>query len=148
LIALLDTNVLIALSWPNHIHHEIALNWFAKHQRRGWATCPMTQSGFVRVSSNKSIIPEARSPAESAALLRQILALPGHHFWTDDISIAASEFVEMSKIFGFRQVTDAHLLAVALRHRGCLATLDRNVRALVPSGFKAEAVVVDLTEER
>jgi len=147
LIALLDTNVLIALSWPNHIHHETALRWFAKHQRRGWATCPMTQSGFVRVSSNQAVIPEARSPGESVALLREILALPHHRFWVDDIPIAASEFVEMSKIFGFRQVTDAHLLALALRHGGCLATLDRNVRALVPSGFEADVVVVDITEK-
>jgi predicted nucleic acid-binding protein len=78
-------------------------------------------------------------------MLREILALPNHHFWVDDISIAASEFVAMSKVFGFRQVTDAHLLALALRHGGCLATLDRNVRALVPNGFQADAVVVDLT---
>jgi predicted nucleic acid-binding protein len=105
----------------------------------------MTQSGFVRVSSNQAVIPEARSPGESVALLREILALPHHHFWADDISIADSEYVEMSKVFGFRQVTDAHLLALALRHAGLLATLDRNVRALVPGGFQADAVVVDLT---
>jgi toxin-antitoxin system PIN domain toxin len=147
LIALLDTNVLIALSWPNHVHHEIALKWFTKHQRHGWATCPMTQSGFVRVSSNRAVIPEARSPGESAALLREILALPHHHFWADDISLAASEFVEMSRVVGFRQVTDAHLLALALRHGGCLATLDRDLRALVPSGYQADRVVVDLTEK-
>lgn len=145
MIFLLDVNLLVALAWPNHIHHEVALSWFKEHQKKGWATCSVTQSGFIRVSSNRAIIPEARTPGEAAALLREIIQLPKHSFWTDDISLVASPFVDMSKIHGFRQVTDAHLLALAIRYGGCLATLDRSVRALVPRGSDPDEVVVEVT---
>jgi hypothetical protein len=144
--ALLDSNVLIALGWPNHVHHECALAWFRAHQKNGWATCPLTQSGFVRVSSNRAVIPEAKSPREAVDLLRQITALPHHRFWADDISLSRSELVAVKKLVGYRQVTDAHVLALALRHDGRLATLDRGIRQLVPDGFVPREVVCLLTE--
>jgi len=145
LISLLDVNLLIALAWPNHVHHEAAIDWFRTHQKLGWATCPATQSGFIRVSSNRAVIPEARTPGEAAALLREIIRLSQHSFWSDDISLVSSPFVAMSKIHGFRQVTDAHLLALAIRHGGRLATLDRSVRALVPEGSDPGSVVVEVS---
>jgi len=141
-ISLLDTNVLVALAWPNHVHHEMAHRWFGRHQPGGWATCPLTQSGFVRVSSNKGVVPEARTPREAIELLRQILELPHHHFWADDVSLPASEFVAPERLVGYRQVTDAHLLAVALRHNGRLATLDRGIRGIVPASQRPDEVVV------
>jgi uncharacterized protein len=144
--ALLDTNVLVALAWPNHVHHACALAWFRAHQKNGWATCPVTQSGFVRVSSNRAVIPEAKPPQEAVDLLRRITALPHHRFWTDDISLSSSEFVAAKKLVGYRQVTDAHVLALALRHDGCLATLDSGIRQLVPDGFAPREVVCVLTE--
>jgi toxin-antitoxin system PIN domain toxin len=145
LTSLLDVNLLVALAWPNHVHHEVALDWFKKHQRQGWATCPVTQSGFIRVSSNRALIPEARTPEEAAALLREIVDLSGHEFWADDIALVGSPFVDMSKVHGFRQVTDAHLLALAIRHSGRLATLDRSVRVLAPAGSDPDEVVVMAT---
>ena len=146
MVSLLDINVLIALAWPNHVHHEIALRWFKKSQASGWATCPISQSGFTRVSSNSQLMPEARSPEEALHLLRRIVALPQHTFWNDDIAIATSEFIAPEKLFGYRQVTDAHLLALALRHRGRLVTLDQGVRTLVPDRFQASDVVCVLGE--
>ncbi len=141
MVSLLDVNVLIALAWPNHVHHEIALGWFKKNQASGWATCPISQSGFTRVSSNAQIMPDARSPEEALHLLRRIVALPHHTFWNDDIAIATSQFVAPDKLFGHRQVTDAHLLALALRHRGRLVTLDEGIRTLVPDQFQASDVL-------
>lgn len=141
MIALLDINLLVALAWPNHVHHRPALRWFGEFQNLGWATCPLTQSGFVRVSSNRRIIPEARTPREALLLLRRILALPHHTFWPDDTSLADSPYVAAAKLIGYRQVTDAHLLALALRHGGRLATLDRGLRQLVPNSFHAEEAV-------
>ena len=146
MICLLDVNVLVALAWPNHVHHEIALTWFRKHQRLGWATCPATQSGFIRVSSNRAIIPEARTPAEAAELLRQIILLPKHSFWRDDISLVDCPHVDMSKIHGFRQVMGAHLLALAIRHGGRLATLDRSVRVLAPAGCDPDSVIAEVIQ--
>ena len=141
MVALLDTNLLLALAWPNHVHHEIAQGWFARHHRNGWATCPITESSFVRVSSNRQATPEARSPHEAVLLLRQIVALPHHVFWTDDIAFSTSEHVNPARIQGYRQVTDAHLLALALRHTGRLATLDGGIRGLMPQTAPRSRVV-------
>jgi toxin-antitoxin system PIN domain toxin len=78
MICLLDVNLLVALAWPNHVHHAAALGWFRRNQATGWATCPLTQSGFVRVSSNSAMVSDARSPQEAIQLLRRIVALPHH----------------------------------------------------------------------
>jgi uncharacterized protein len=140
-VSLLDVNVLVALAWPNHEHHELASRWFRHNQQAGWATCPLTQSGFVRVSSNQRVIPGAKSPGEAAALLLRFLHLPHHVFFLDDVSLVASRFVAPERLTGHGQVSDAHLLGIALRHGGRLATLDRGILALVPSGFPPDQSV-------
>jgi predicted nucleic acid-binding protein len=101
----------------------------------------VTQSGFVRVSSNKRVIPEARSPMEAILLLRQIVALKGHVFWSDDTALATSKLVAAERIVGHHQVSDAHLLALALRRGRSLVTFDRGVRSLA-SGTSADAALV------
>jgi hypothetical protein len=142
LIGLLDVNVLVALAWPNHIHHEAAHGWFGAEGRHGWATCPLTESGFVRVSSNRKVVPAAVTPHEAILLLRRIVALPHHRFWEDDTSLAHSRFVAAERLQGYRQVTDAHLVALALRREGRLVTLDPAIRSLLPPGTPARAVTV------
>lgn len=131
-VSLLDVNTLVALAWPNHIHHASALHWFSANHADGWATCPLTESGFVRVSSSAQATPEAKSPAQAIHLLREIVALPGHTFWKDDISLAHTELVDPSRLVGYRQVTDAHLVALTLRHRGRLVTFDRGIQQVLP----------------
>ena len=135
-------NVLVALAWPNHVHHRRAIYWFRKARDGGWATCPLTESGFVRVSSNARVIPEARSPAQALDVLRRIRALPGHVFWDDDVSPADDDARPFSRVVGHRQVTDAHLLTLAIRRGGRLATFDRGVAELA----RDEAGVVELIE--
>ena len=147
MIHLLDVNLLVALAWPNHIHHATALGWFRRNQSAGWATCPLTESGFVRVSSNSSVVPETRSPREAIHLLRRIVALPHHVFWQDDVSMASSEFMEEVPLAGYRQVTDSHLLALAQQRGGRLATLDGGVRNLVPRGRDAAEILCFVLEE-
>jgi toxin-antitoxin system PIN domain toxin len=141
MIGLLDVNVLIALAWPNHLHHATALEWFDENREFGWATCPLTQSGFVRVSSNQKVLPDARSPKEAFKLLSRLTALEHHVFWHDDTSLANSTLIAPHRLQGYRQVTDAHLLAIALRHGGRLVTMDRAIRGLAPDGFVADLVV-------
>lgn len=131
MIALLDVNMLVALAWPNHIHHEGAHRWFAEQRDQGWATCPITESGFVRVSSNPATTPEARSPVEAIEMHRRMVAQPGHVFWSDDISLATDELVSRERLVGYRQVTDAHLLSLAIRRGGRLVTFDRGILQLV-----------------
>jgi uncharacterized protein len=128
---LLDVNLLIALAWPQHVHHAIAQAWFAKASRHSWATCPLTQLAFVRISSNPRMIPEAVSPRDAAKLLKAVSRLPRHVFWNDDLSVLDLKLFESLTLAGHRQVTDAYLLELAEKHDGRLATLDKGVAELI-----------------
>jgi len=138
-VPLLDVNVLVALAWPNHIHHPRAHEWFAGIQ--AWATSPLTESGFVRVSSNRNAIPDAVTPAEARSLLAEMVTLRDHRFWEDSVSVARENGSAFARVVSYRQVTDAHLLELAMAHGGYVATFDRGVRDLAPSGSPPEAVV-------
>lgn len=120
------------------------MRWFRVARSSGWATCPVTQAGFVRVSSNAKSIPGAVSPRDAFELLARIVRVPGHSFLGDDVDLASSDLLARERIHGHRQVTDAHLLAVAMRHDGRLATFDRGIVDLVPEGHAPEDVVVVL----
>lgn len=125
-----DVNVLVALVWPNHVHHRAAVRWFADSRDQGWATCPVTESGFIRVSSNRRVIAEARAVPEAAAALRALRGVGTHRFWVDDVSLATSGSVRLEEVQGYRQVTDVHLLALARRHSGKVVTFDAGLVAL------------------
>ena len=122
----------MALAWPNHVHHARALTWFRAVRDEGWATCPVTESGFVRVSSNARAIPDARTPREAILLLRRLRELSAHAFWPDDVSAAGEGPSPFDRLVGHRQVTDAHLLSLALQRGGRLATFDKEIASLVP----------------
>ncbi len=130
---LLDVNVLVALAWPNHVHHVAARSWFTGHAGSGWATCPVSESGFVRVSANPAV-PHVVTPIEAMMLLERMRALAGHRFWNDDISVVASPHVDRDRVVSHRQVTDAHLVALARANGGCVATFDRGLRRLLARG--------------
>jgi toxin-antitoxin system PIN domain toxin len=134
MVRLLDLNVLVALAWPSHIFHDAAHRWFGAHAARGWATCPMTQCGFVRLSSNRAIIPYAVSPKEAVKLLAEMTSHKGHRFWPDDIPFHEVQRHSFRLLLGHRQVTDAYLAALAHRHGGRLATFDKGLAALAASG--------------
>jgi len=126
---LLDTNVLIALAWQNHVHHAEALEWFRRKGTSAFRTCPITQTGFVRISSNPSFSANAVVPAEAIGLLERITKLPGHDFWPDDLPLL--EAVALHPLLGsHRQITDAYLLSLATVHDGVLASLDRGIMTL------------------
>jgi len=126
---LLDANVLIALAWPEHEFHEKAGRWFARHSRNGWATCPFTQSAFVRILSNPAFSVDALTPANALRVLESNLDSPTHQFWPDSISVPDALKNVEGRLTGHRQTTDAYLLGLAMHHRGKLATLDKGIRA-------------------
>lgn len=128
---LLDVNVLIALTWPTHVHHTPARRWFDENAASGWATCPITQLGFVRLSSNPKFIADAVPPRDAIAMLARLVALPGHRFWSDDVAVTADGPFAALALVGHRQTTDAYLLALAQRHDGKLATLDGDIAELI-----------------
>jgi len=145
---LLDVNVLIALTWPTHVHHVAARRWFDRESPGGWATCPITELGFVRVSSNPAAIRDAVGPAEAVAMLQRLTALPGHRFWADEVAVTgAGPFASLSLV-GHRQVTDAYLLTLARHHGGKLATLDRGVPELIADRGERDSWVELIPTER
>jgi toxin-antitoxin system PIN domain toxin len=129
---LLDVNVLIAMAWPTHRAHEKVQEWLGRHAREGWATCPLTQTAFVRILSNPAFSPNALTPADALALLQANLGHPAHRFWPDDLSLVQALEPFAPRLAGHQQVTDAYLLRLAMHKKGKFATMDRAVRALLP----------------
>ncbi len=127
---LLDVNVLVALAWPTHVHHAAADAWFAAEGRAAWATTPITENGFVRVSSNPRAVDGAVSPATAVALVGEMRRQAGHAFWPADVSLSDLDPADVAAVVGHRQVTDAYLLALARRRDGVLVTFDDGVRSL------------------
>lgn len=125
-----DVNVLVALAWPNHVHHPEAARWFREHRDEGWATCPLTESGFVRVSANPRISGGTVTVAAAIELLAELRRRGEHTFWTDDVSIVASKKFPRRRLHGYRQVTDAHLLTLARTRKGRLVTFDQGAEEL------------------
>ena len=123
--ALLDVNVLIALFDQNHIHHEIAHDWFADNRHRGWATCPITESGFVRIISNPTTGRSER-PGTIVRYLRGFCAGKGHRFWAASLSLRDHRVFDLS-FATHRLLTDVYLLGLARVNGGTLATFDRAI---------------------
>lgn len=123
-MALLDVNALVALAWDSHVHHAPMRAWFVANSSAGWATCPITESGFVRVSSNPKVLPSAIGVDAAREVLSALCARHGHRFLTDDVSASDSD---VPAIAGYRQVTDAHLLTLARRRGVRLVTFDASI---------------------
>jgi uncharacterized protein len=124
--ALLDVNVLIALLDSDHASHDSAINWFAKHARAGWASCPITQNGCVRIMSN----PGYPNPLPVQAVIEHLAAACHqdiHEFWSDEVSLLDSAVVDSTRIHGPRQLTDMYLLALAVKRGGRLVTFDAGI---------------------
>jgi toxin-antitoxin system PIN domain toxin len=126
-VALLDVNALIALAWDSHVHHAAMCAWFATNGPAGWATCPITESGFVRVSANPIVLPSSISVDAARGVISALRAHSGHRFLTDDVSMSDTDVPATA---GYRQVTDAHLLTLAHRHGVRLVTFDASILAI------------------
>lgn len=124
--ALLDVHVLLALLDSDHVDHETALAWLDEHIGQGWASCPITQNGFVRIISQ----PRYPSPVPTAVavdLLRRACSGGDHQLWPCDLSVLDPDVVDATRLHTPRQVTDAYLLALAVAHDGRLVTFDRGL---------------------
>lgn len=125
--ALLDVNVLVALFDPAHVCHEAAHTWLRRSRERGWATCPLTENGMVRVLANPAY-PGSRTTVDDATRrLRQFCAHGRHTFWPDAVSWREERVFRLPHVQGHRQLTDVYLLALAVRNKGCLATFDDTI---------------------
>ena len=137
---LLDVNVLIALFDADHSLHARATEWFAANAHAGWASCPITQNGCVRIMSH----PGYPNPLPVSAVMHRLVeATAGklHQFWPDDISLLDADLVDPTRIHGPRQLTDLYLLALAKRHAGRFATFDRSIPIGAVKGAGAKDLV-------
>lgn len=126
-IALLDVNVLVALFDPDHVHHEAAHDWLARNRRGGWATCPLTENGLVRILSNAAYSGVHETAASICRRLSAFCASGQHVFWPDGVSLRDRRLFPESAAFTHAQVTDVYLLGLATHKGGRLATFDRRI---------------------
>jgi uncharacterized protein len=124
--ALFDVNLLIALFQPDHVHYRKAHQWWQGNQKHGWASCPLTQNGFVRILSQPKYAGAVTVDA-ALDLLERAINTPHHDFWSDDISLLDMRHINRVRILGPKQLTDIYLLALAVKNRGRLVTFDRAI---------------------
>lgn len=126
--ALLDVNIIIALLDPDHSFHKRAHDWWGANTKTGWASCPLTQTGAVRVMSNPGYRQQIRfTPVDLISRLQLFANGTDHEFWPDDISWLEKDIFATDRIHSSRQLTDLYLLALAAKHGGKLATFDRGI---------------------
>lgn len=128
---LLDVNVLLALSWDQHIHHQAAHSLFAELD--GWSTCPVTETGLLRLLLTEQVVGRKVSGGEALGQLDAMRRVPGWSFLEDSTSLAAP-IIDTRVLMGRRQVTDLHLVNLAAANESRLATFDAALRdSLVPA---------------
>jgi toxin-antitoxin system PIN domain toxin len=138
---LLDINVLIALCDPNHIDHNRVTVWFEEAGGKVWASCPLTENGFIRILSNPNYPGLSGSVFVATKLLQGLRRQKGHEFWADDYSIVDGT-IDLSRLAGHKQITDLYLLGLAARRKARFASVDRLIPAeLVQGGAEAYGVV-------
>jgi uncharacterized protein len=139
--ALLDVNVLIALLDRDHTHHRRARRWLDAEISHGWASCGLTQAGVARVMSSPGY-PKQVSISWIVETLRRSISTQYHEFWVDPVRFTDPDVVDPTRIHGHRQVTDTHLLALAVHHGGRLATLDQRITTAAVLGATDAHIVV------
>ena len=131
--SLLDVNVLIALLDAEHVHHGAARMWMRENVRHGWATCPISQNGVLRIMAQPGY-PRSIPSSLVAERLREATSTNHHRFWSDDVSLLHAETVDWGRIIGPRQITDVYLLALAVAHQGRFVTFDARIAPDIVAG--------------
>lgn len=138
--ALLDVNVLIALHDRDHVHHQRAARWFAAQAEQGWASCPLTQNGCLRIMSQPGY-PGQQPLATLIAMLRRSTSTPFHALWSDDISLLDATRFNHPHVHSHRQLTDLYLLGLAVKHHGRLVSFDLHIPRSAVQGAREEHLV-------
>ncbi|HIE92043.1 MAG TPA: VapC toxin family PIN domain ribonuclease [Acidobacteria bacterium] len=136
---LLDVNTLVALAWPNHQFHRAVTARLHTNSALRWATCALTQLGFVRLSSNPAVVEVRKTPHQAVSVLAQLIADPGH-LYIDSTPPLPDVERYFRPLLGHQQVTDAYLLALAISNDAVLLTLDR--RLVPPARARSHLEVI------
>ena len=139
--ALFDVNVLIALFQPDHVHHQRVHDWWADNQHQGWASCPLTENGFVRILSQPKY-PLPQTVQSAIKLLRSAMKETNHSFWPDDLSLCDGRAFTIEAFTHHAQVTDSYLLALGIKNNGRLVSLDRDIKVTTAKGFGERSLII------
>ena len=139
--ALLDVNVLIALHDRDHVHHERAALWLEENIAAGWASCPLTQNGCLRIMS-QSGYSSPQPLAVLIAMLQGSVANAHHHVWHDDLSLLDAAVFQHQHMHSPSQLTDLYLLALAVKHGGRLVSFDQRIPLSAVRGATAQHLVI------
>jgi toxin-antitoxin system PIN domain toxin len=142
---LLDLNVLIALTDPEHIHRQKAERWFVSTGKDDWGVCPLTEAGFIRITTNPAMLACTITLQRAIAILQALRAHPGYHYWpiSDAESWVAVTARFASRISGHQQIADAYLLGLAIERDGVLVTFDRGLKYLAGEEFSRNLMVLE-----
>lgn len=135
--ALLDVNVLIALLDEGHVHHGLATSWLENDIHHGWASCPLTQNGCIRIMSQPKY-PGSVAATQIADRLAEAANSTDHEFWAADVNMLTEGIFDWTRVLGHRQVTDVYLLALAVHRDGRFVTLDRRITPDAVKGARAK----------
>jgi toxin-antitoxin system PIN domain toxin len=124
---LLDVNVLIALMDSAHEFHSAAHLWFQQNRQYGWATCPITENGCLRILSSPGYPFPGLTVARVRDMMAELVGAEGHRFWPDSVSILEGNRFDFAGA-GSKVVTDLYLLGLAAALNGRLVTFDRTIR--------------------
>lgn len=139
--SLLDVNVLLALLDRDHVDHDRARAWMTQEIERGWASCAITQNGFVRVIT-QARYPSPISPHHAIDVLARATQTQYHEFWPCTVSVLDDEAVDPSRIHSSTQVTDAYLLALAVANRGTFVTFDQSIALTTVFGARDQHLTI------
>ena len=140
---LLDLNALVFLADTDSPHYPAAQNWFDAAGREDWGVCPLTEAGFVRVTTNPAYGGATRTIAQATAILAAFAAFPGYRYWPISESWSAVTAPFATRLLGHQQVTDAYLLGLAVKHNGTLVTFDRGVKYLAGAEYSRNLLVLE-----
>jgi hypothetical protein len=139
---LLDLNVLIALTEERHDGFQKALEWFVSSGKDNWGVCPLTELGFVRITTSPSFRPGPRSRERATAILKGLANRPGYRYWPLSESWVNLTAPFASRISGHLQATDAYLLGMAIKEDGVLVTFDRGLKYMAGAEFAGNLLVL------
>jgi hypothetical protein len=141
-VSLLDVSVLVALFHEGHVHHQVAHDWFADHGAAGWASCPVTENGLLRILGNPKRVDHHIALPRLVALLTTFCGQSKHEHWWDDISLQDSRLFNVAAMRGHQQITDVYLLGLAVKRRGRFVTFDTGVPLQAVKGARRESLEV------
>ncbi len=140
---LLDVNVLIALLEPGHDFFQKAQEWFRSSGKDNWGVCPLTEIGFVRITTNPSFYPGPRTHEQATSALAELANRPGYRYWPLTESWTALTAPFAPRISGHQQVTDAYLLGLAIKENGVLVTFDKGIKYIAGAEFSRNVLILE-----